>query len=290
MESDDDGGYDDPLGSGAMKRLLIMALMALTALTATAPLGAQAAPADTSIPDRQLFHRSDLYVAGGFVLATVALLPADRHLAQLVRDEDLVSNGTLKKLSSDVRFFGGPGPYIIGGSMYAVGRLGHMPRMAELALHGTEAVMTGSVVAGVIKAVAGRSRPYVSNDASPHDFSLFGGLKSDSMKSFPSGHATAAFSAAAAVVAETHEWWPQSTWYVAPLMYGGATAVGLSRMYDNQHWASDVVMGAAIGTFSGLKVVRFNHTHAGNKIDRVLLGTRVVPTGNGMALGYSTTF
>jgi membrane-associated phospholipid phosphatase len=92
------------------------------------------------------------------------------------------------------------------------------------------------------------------------------------------------------VVAETNEAWPQYTWIVAPVMFGGATAVGLSRMYDNQHWASDVVMGAAIGTFAGLKVVRFNHTHAGNELDKILLGTRVVPTANGTALAWNVGF
>jgi membrane-associated phospholipid phosphatase len=273
---------------------------ALAAITLAMPLAGQGSapdtlarggtPRDTVIPNRALFHRSDLYVAGAFVATTLALLPADRHLAELARDEDLLASGTLRELSKDVRFFGGSGPFLIGGSMYAVGRLAHIPRMAELALHGTEAVVVGSTVAGVIKLVAGRHRPYFSNDANPHDFSLFRGLKSDTAKSFPSGHATAAFSAAAAVVAETHEWWPRSTWYVAPLMFGGATAVGLSRMYDNQHWASDVVMGAAIGTFAGLKTVRFNHTHSGNKIDQVLLGMRVMPTRNGPALGYSAGF
>lgn len=279
-----------------MKRILQVATaLGMTLGPAMGPvLGAQSsdarAPGDTIvIPDRQLFHRSDLYVAGGFALATLALLPADRHLAELVRDEDLVASGTLKNLSRDVRFFGGPGPFIIGGTMYAVGRLGHIPRMAELALHGTEAVVVGSGVAGVIKVLAGRKRPYALNSSS-HDFSFLGGFKSDTAKSFPSGHSTAAFSAAAAVVAETHEWWPKSTWYVAPIMFGGAAAVGLSRMYDNQHWASDVVMGAAIGTFAGLKTVRFNHTHTGNTIDQVLLGARIVPTGNGTAVGYSLKF
>ena len=51
-------------------------------------------------------------------------------------------------------------------------------------------------------------------------------------------------------------------------MYGGATLVGLSRMYNNKHWASDVVLGAAVGTFSGIKVVRYTHGHTDNRIDR----------------------
>jgi membrane-associated phospholipid phosphatase len=61
-------------------------------------------------------------------------------------------------------------------------------------------------------------------------------------------------------------------------------------MYNNQHWASDVVMGAAIGTFAGLKTVRFNHTHTGNRIDQILLGTRIVPTPNGNALAWNVSW
>ena len=71
-------------------------------------------------------------------------------------------------------------------------------------------------------------------------------------------------------------------------MYGGATAVGLSRMYHNRHWGSDVIIGAAIGTFSGRKVVQYAHGHPGNLIDRVILRTSVVPDGNGgVALAFS---
>jgi membrane-associated phospholipid phosphatase len=174
--------------------------------------------------------------------------------------------------------------------MYVVGRFGHVPKLAEIAVHGTEAVVAGAGVASAIKIVAGRARPYATRDTNPRDFGFLRGRKADSLKAFPSGHATAAFSAAAAVVAETNEAWPQYTWIVAPVMFGGATAVGLSRMYDDQHWASDVLMGAAIGTFAGLKVVRFNHTHAGNQLDKILLGTRVVPTANGTALAWNVGF
>ena len=72
-------------------------------------------------------------------------------------------------------------------------------------------------------------------------------------------------------------------------MYGGATMVALSRMYNNQHWASDVIMAAGIGTFAGNKVVRFNHrTALGNRIDRWLLSTSIVPDAHGgVSLGWT---
>jgi hypothetical protein len=75
--------------------------------------------------------------------------------------------------------------------------------------------------------------------------------------------------------------WPKSVWYVAPVMYGGATLVGSSRMYHNNHWASDVALGAAIGTFSGLKVVRYSHAHPDNKLDHFILGASIFPSPGG---------
>jgi membrane-associated phospholipid phosphatase len=80
-----------------------------------------------------------------------------------------------------------------------------------------------------------------------------------------------AFAAAAAVTSTAHDWWPNATWYIGPALYGGATLAGVSRMYNNKHWASDVAVGAAIGTFAGLKVVRFHDSDADNWIDRTFL-------------------
>jgi membrane-associated phospholipid phosphatase len=272
----------------------ILSLLSLVCLPAAA--GAQeTAKADTTIPDRKLFHRNDLYVLGAFTLGTIALFPLDEHLAKEIRKDNLVSNKTLRNLSTNVRFFGGQGPYIIGGSLYLGGRLFRVRRAAELGLHGTEAVVVGLGTAGVLKLILGRARPYVVADSLPGRFKIMRGLKSEDYKSFPSGHSTAAFSAAAAVTAEAADWWPQHRWLVATVMYGGATLVGISRMYDDKHWASDVLMGAAIGTFAGQKTVRFNHTHTGNRLDRWLLGTakegashmRVTTDGTRTYLGWT---
>jgi membrane-associated phospholipid phosphatase len=121
----------------------------------------------------------------------------------------------------------------------------------------------------------------------PHDFKLFRGWGKGEYQSFPSGHTVAAFAAASAVSNETSRWWPQTRWIIGPAMYGGATLVGLSRMYNNKHWASDVLIGAAIGTFAGNKVVRYHHSHPGNRIDKWLLSASVTPTSHGWALGWS---
>ena len=42
-----------------------------------------------------------------------------------------------------------------------------------------------------------------------------------------------------------------------------------------------MALGAGIGTFSGLKVVKYSHSHPDNFIDRVILRTSVAPDGHG---------
>jgi len=153
---------------------------------------------------------------------------------------------------------------------------------------GTEAVLFAQGVTTVLKGAVGRGRPFLSDGTDPGDYHPGKGFSQADYTSFPSGHTSTAFAAAAAVTNETTRWWPRSVWIVGPLMYGGATAVGLSRMYHNRHWGSDVLLGAAIGTFSGRKVVQYAHGHPNNRLDRIMLSTRVVPDGRGgVAIGSS---
>ena len=250
----------------------------MATLLLVCPLTAQAQEkTDSARLNRPLFMRSDLKVLGFFAAGTVLMFPLDRHLASVIRDEDLVTNRNLQRISHGFRFFGGSGPYLIGSSMYVVGRLTRTRRAAELALHGTEAVVIGQAVSSVLKITLGRARPYISADTNPRSFAFGRGLRGSDWESFPSGHSTSAFAAAAAVSQETAEWWPRTRWIFGPILYGGAAFVGMSRMYEDRHWASDVIMGAAVGTFAGLKTVRFNHTHEGNRLDRWLVGRKDEP-------------
>ena len=259
---------------------------ALAAAVATAapvaPLARLAAqPTDTTrISTTPLFTRRDAYIAGGFVVATAVMAQFDDDFARRLQDPTNQSNRFLRHQATNFRLIGDPGTIVIGAAMYGIGRVARNERMADLGLHGTEALFAGMLATGVLKSAVGRARPYKGIDR-PRDFGFGRGWSDDGYRSFPSGHSTMGFAAAAAVTAETNRWWPNATWVIGPAMYGGAALIGASRMYNNKHWASDVVMGAAIGTFAGLKVTRYHHSHPGNRIDKWLLGASIQPGANG---------
>ncbi len=227
---------------------------------------------------RPLFTWRDGLLAGGFVVGTLAIRPLDKSVAGGSQTDFFQKNHYLKTAALGFNKVAVPGSTIIGISMYGIGRLAHDRRTAELGLHGLEAIVVGAGVSGALKGLFGRARPYVDTVPNPDNWQLLRGFSNDNAyKSFPSGHSVAAFAAAAAVVSTTSSWWPDATWVIAPTMYGGAALVGLSRIYDNRHWASDVIMGAAIGTFAGTKVVRYHRTHPGNRLDKWLLNASASP-------------
>src|SRR3954470_12094192 len=255
-------------------------IAALSVMSAT--LHAQS---DTTRPPRALFTYRDGFLAGIFVGATFAIEPLDKAVAERLQQPNSQKSAMLQKAATGFRVVALPGSAIIGTSMYAAGRIMKSHRTADLGLHGTEALLVGEALAAGGKGIFGRQRPYVGDTLNPYRWHFLGGfVKDDGQRSFPSGHATAAFSAAAAVTAETSRWWPSAKWAIGTAMYGGAGMVGLSRMYNNRHWASDVIMGAAIGTFAGTKVVRYHRTHPGNGVDKALLNVGWSP-GQGITLG-----
>ena len=247
------------------------------------------AQSDTITPPRPLFTWQDGVLASVFVGVTVAIAPLDKHFAERLQSRENQQRGTLQKTATVFTVVALPGSAIIGTSLYAIGRITSSHRTADLGLHATEALLIGEGLAGGMKGIFGRQRPYVdSTNFNPYKWHFLGGfVSSDGQRSFPSGHAVAAFAAAAAVTAETSRWWPSERWVLGSAMYGAAGMVGLSRMYNNRHWASDIIMGAAVGTFAGNKVVRYHHSHPGNKVDEWLVNFSITPEGAGHTLSAS---
>jgi membrane-associated phospholipid phosphatase len=262
-------------------RRWVIAGAAVALLGGGVPAWGQAQAAADSSSKPTLFEASDLYWAAGFAVATVAVAPLDRRLEHALQRPSLQANRLLSKSSVGARLLGSPGAEVLGGLVYGAGRLSGNRDMAQVGLHTAEAVFIGDLVTGSIKVVAGRKRPYLSPD-NPYNFRLLRGLKGDSVRSFPSGHTTSAFAAAAAATAEAAYQWKAGKPFVGPVLYGVAGIVGVSRMYNNAHWASDVAVGAAIGTFVGWKVTRYAHDHPTNSVDNFFLG-RPKDDGGGAA-------
>ncbi|HEY9225654.1 MAG TPA: phosphatase PAP2 family protein, partial [Gemmatimonadaceae bacterium] len=163
---------------------------------------------------------------------------------------------------------------------WAIARAAGSKTVADIGLHTAEALGLTIVSAEMIRGPLGRARPRVAGgDAFIFDFNA--GFTKFENRSYPSMHSAVAFTTAAAVTQEMHEWKPHTTRYVAPILYSAALIPGMTRMYLNQHWTSDVVAGGVMGAWIGHKVVRYAHSHRRSKLDDVLLGLTVLPTPDG---------
>src|SRR5579885_1568153 len=127
-----------------------------------ATFAAQAvAQLDTIHTTRSLFTWRDGVLAAGFAVATEAIRPLDKRAANSMQNPDRQKSWIFQESATIVRTIAQPGSIIIGTSMYAAGRLSHQQRLAEVGLHGTEALLIGAAFADGLKYTFGRARPYV---------------------------------------------------------------------------------------------------------------------------------
>ncbi|MGH7547775.1 MAG: phosphatase PAP2 family protein [Gemmatimonadales bacterium] len=125
---------------------------------------------------------------------------------------------------------------------------------------GNAAVLANSVVWSAaatqwLKVLVGRHRPvlYTANAAAA-------ALRADNQRSFPSGHAAAAFATATSyVVIARRERLPHRA-RNAILLYGGAVSVSTLRVVAGKHFPTDVAGGALLGSGVGWLVARVHPT------------------------------
>jgi len=109
-----------------------------------------------------------------------------------------------------------------------------------------ESLAFSGVTVIAMRYVAGRSRPYGNNE--PWDFRWF--ETKNEVQSFPSGHTTVAFAFSTVLAERIDSFWSRLGFY------GMASLTAYARVYNHQHWVSDVVAGAGLGLLSGFHVVR----------------------------------
>ena len=134
----------------------------------------------------------------------------------------------------------------VAGSFGAYGMIVHDTAAKKIAIELFQAGLYSLVVTGILKTVVGRARPYMNEGSgSFHPFSIL----NEDYNSFPSGHSTTAFALSTVLSRHAH-----ST-ALKIIAYTPAALTLFSRIYQDKHWVSDELLGAAIGYFVGNWVV-----------------------------------
>ncbi len=158
------------------------------------------------------------------------------------------------------------------GFLYYYGETQESEKARRIGLLGAESIVLSGAFTGVLKVATHRHRPDTGDRYDSWDGP---GFSTDNL-SFPSEHASTAFALATVIASES------SAPYAGPVAYGVATLTALSRLNDNDHWASDVFFGAALGYFTGRAVVGY-HKKNGSLLS---LQPDVGPEHRGVRLSY----
>jgi membrane-associated phospholipid phosphatase len=175
-------------------------------------------------------RNSAYWLAGGAAMA-LAIHPEDGKI-----NRRLLGRPGLDKAFIPGKFMGNTAVVLgAAATTYLVGRRTGGNRLQHLGMDLIEATIIGEGTAEIAKLAIRRQRPTNPDGQQSAGYSM------------PSGHATVTF--AAATVLQQH------LGYKAAIpTYLIASYVAMSRLHDNRHYASDVVMGAATGIIAGRSV------------------------------------
>jgi membrane-associated phospholipid phosphatase len=205
----------------------------LLCLLCAAPAGAQSvASLFTTLPAdfAHLFTPSNAIILGIGGVGSGAIHPKDDAIAEHVR-ADTGARKSFFKAGAAIGDGAEQGAFALG--MYIIGRASHSARVGALGADLVDAQIVNGILTQGLKYAVNRTRP------------------NGSSRSFPSGHTSATFATAAVI----HEHYG---WKVAVPFYGLGGYVSASRMVDQEHFASDVIFGAALGIVSG-RAASFGH-------------------------------
>jgi membrane-associated phospholipid phosphatase len=161
------------------------------------------------------------------------------------------------------------------GALYFCGRLSGNERLRRTALLACESAVISGLFTQSIKYLSHKKRP---SSVDTDDIPWRGPAASTAHVAFPSGHSACAFSVCTVIAMEYGD-----NSFVPPLAYAAAALCAFSRLNDNAHWMSDVIVGSAIGHLTARAIVS---RHGGRGPSRLGVEPLVSRRGTGLSLSY----
>ena len=203
----------------------------------------------------------DWTVFGGVAAATTLTFVYDDEIYNFV--DGTFGNGKWNTASRCASVLGEE--YFILPSLaltYAISAVDKDCRLRNVSLAALQSFVYAEVASAGVKVLTCRLRPSevnsqqsTANGQQPtvNSQTWLGPFESFKSTSFPSGHAMRSFALATTIAG----FYPDKKW-VGIVSYSLATMTSLGRVVSKEHWASDVIVGAALGYFIGRGVVKFN--------------------------------
>jgi membrane-associated phospholipid phosphatase len=186
----------------------------------------------------------------GVIVLTAVLYTQDANIEKVVQKNQTPFMNNVSKYGLERL---GSGLYTLPalGLLYGVGAILKNDKARYTALKGVEAYVLGFLFDNLMKQITQRHRPYQDTPPDPNIWN--GPFNLTINSSFPSGHSTNIF-AMATVIATAYS----NTIWVPVASYTLAGLVAASRVYQNDHWFSDIFVGAALGFAIGRTIMN-NH-------------------------------
>lgn len=225
--------------------------------------------------------RKNILISSGVVVGTVLSSAVDKDFRKAVSRQGY---STYNKDFWDAPTAYGfvQYPSIFGGALYTVGLLTRETELRKTGRMLLQALAYSGTLTMAMRFAFGRHRPFVSADGSQYNFSWFNSV--GDTQSFPSGHTVVAF-ATSTILAEQID-----TWWARIVLYSFAALTGYARLYNDKHWLSDVIFGAALGYGSAKFVLKREEEREDNekrKMKKKGGGFSLTPSFNGINLSYT---
>jgi len=218
------------------------------------------------------FDNNDMIMAGIVLTMTGAAFSVDNKIRT---DVSKIQSKSFDDITYYGEKFGRPVyASILSGLLYTTGYFISDDYIKETGQILAETMICTGLLTQLLKITLGRARPFTGSpntDIDPFEFEF-----ESEDNSLPSGHTSIAFSIATVLSQRINN--P----YVSFALYSMASLTAYQRIYSDDHWLSDTILGAALGTFIGLKIVKL---HENNSPEEQRFSLNVFPQINPRSYG-----